>query len=192
MTCGNSLRKTRELLSASEGQISSSRGPFLGKCNSTLRGAGPVFLPPWTDKSLRLVTSQQDKSCNLCGHLQRCQMRDIENSRKNSRRRCRGGPGQTAEKQPEKQSKNTRKTAVLTVFRVFFGCFRLFFGCLTRPTRHLLRLFFRLFSMSRIWHLCRWPQRLQGKSAVMYKYHYAQNDYRTEIYYILGVPQMGV
>ena len=26
------------------------------------------------------------------------------------------------------------------------------------------RLFFRLFSMSGIWHLCRWPQRLQGQS----------------------------
>ena len=65
-------------------------------------------------------------------------------------RRCRGGPGQTAKKQPEKQPKhpkNTRKTAVLTflgvsdvfpaVFRLFdrdplgtfFGCFSGCFQC---------------------------------------------------------------
>ena len=81
-----------------------------------------------------------DKICNLRGHLQRCQMPDIE---------------------------NTRKTAVLTAFRLFFGCFgcffRLFFGWLTVTHSAPFSAVFRLFSMSGIWHLCGWPRRLQDK-----------------------------
>ena len=64
------------------------------------------------------------EGCNLRGHLQRCEMPDIENSRrKNSRKGCRVGHAKAAEKQPEKQPRNTRKTVVLTAFRLFFGCF---------------------------------------------------------------------
>ena len=63
------------------------------------------------------------KDCNLCGHLQRCQMPDIENSRKNSRRRCRVGPGQTAGKTSETPKKQSKQ--------LFFGCFGCFSGCLT-------------------------------------------------------------
>ena len=97
------------------------------------------------------------KCCNLRGHLQRCQMPDIENSRKG----CRVGHGKTAEKQPEKHPKNTRKQSK-QLFFVCFGCFfRLFFGCLTVTHSAPFSAVFRLFSMSGIWHLCRWPWRLQ-------------------------------
>ena len=86
------------------------------------------------------------KTCNLCGHLQRCQMRDIERV-----------PVKQPKKQPEKL-RNTQKTVKTAVFSgVFQVFFRLFFGRLTGTPRDLLRL----FSMSGIWHLCRWPQRLQ-------------------------------
>ena len=77
-----------------------------------------------------LISNFFRKYCNLCGHLQRCQMPDSENSRKNSRKGCRVGRCKTAEKQPEeqpKQPKNSRFdcfSAVLpAVFRLFFGCF---------------------------------------------------------------------
>ena len=70
-------------------------------------------------------------NCNLCGHLQRCQMPDIENSRKNSRKKCRVGPGQTAEKQPEKQPKRPKNSCFDCFSQVFRLFFRLFFGCLT-------------------------------------------------------------
>ena len=69
---------------------------------------------------LPLDDGQVEKSCNLCGHLQSCQMPDIENSRKTSRKGCRVGPRKTA-KTPEKQPK-----------QLFFGCFGCFFGCFIR------------------------------------------------------------
>ena len=56
----------------------------------------------------------------------------------NSRKRCRVGPGQTAGKTAEKQSR-----------QLFFGCFGCFSGCFSavvpRPPRHLFRLFFGCF-----------------------------------------------
>ena len=75
--------------------------------------------------------------CNLCGHLQRCQVPDIENSRKRWR------VGQP--KNSRKNSRNTLKTAVLTVFQVF----RLFFRLLSMsdPSAPFSAVF-RLFSMS--------------------------------------------
>ena len=100
--------------------------------------------------------------CNLCGHLQRCQMPDTENSRKNSRKRCRVGPCKTAEKQPEEEPKHPQNSQN----SCFFGCFGCSSGCfsavLQGPSRHPFRLFSRLFSVSGIRHLCRWPQRLQS------------------------------
>ena len=51
------------------------------------------------------------------------------------------GPGQTAKKQPEKNNRNTPKTAVMTVFRVFRLLFRLFFGFLTGTHSAPFRLF---------------------------------------------------
>ena len=90
-------------------------------------------------------------------------MPDIENSRKG----CRVGHGKTAEKQPvktaetpEKQPKAV-KTAVFRVFRLF--C-QLFFGCFAVTHSAPFSAVFRLFSVSGIWHLCRWPRRLQGSS----------------------------
>ena len=77
-------------------------------------------------------------------------------SRQNSRKTA----GKTAET-PEKHPK-TVKTAVFRVFRLFF---RLFFGCFTVTHSAPFSAVFRLFSMSGIWHLCRWPQRLQGHVA---------------------------
>ena len=76
------------------------------------------------------------------------------------------GHGKTAEKQPEKTPETpekhpkTVKTAVFRVFRVFF---RLFFGWLTVTHSAPFSAVLRLFSMSGIWHLCRWPRRLQHK-----------------------------
>ena len=67
-------------------------------------------------------------------------------------------------KQPKnsrKNSRNTRKTIKTAVFRVFRLVFRLFFGCLARTLSAPLSAVFRLFSMSGIWQLCRWPQRSQ-------------------------------
>ena len=67
-----------------------------------------------------------------------------------------------AVKQPKnsrKNSRNTRKTAVLTLFRLVF---RLFFRLLYRDPLGTFSAVFRLFSMSGIWHLCRWPQSLQA------------------------------
>ena len=96
---------------------------------------------------------------NLCGQLQRCQMPDIENSRKTAEK---GAEWVTA-KQPKnsrKNTRNTRKTAVLTVFRVFRVFFRLFFGCFAMTHSAPFSAVFRLFSMSGIWHLCSWPQSL--------------------------------
>ena len=57
-------------------------------------------------------------------------MPDIENSRKTAEK----GSELVPVKQPKsswKNSPNTQKTDVLTVFRVFQLFFRLFFGCLT-------------------------------------------------------------
>ena len=96
--------------------------------------------------------------CALCGHLQRCQMPDIENSRKTAEK----GAEWVTVKQP-KNSRNTRKTAVLTVFRVFRLFFWLFLGCFTVTHSAPFSAVFRLFSMLGIWHLCRWPQRAQCK-----------------------------
>ena len=87
--------------------------------------------------------------CNLCGQLQRCQMPDIENSRKNSRKGC---------QQPEKHPKNSCFDCFSGVSGVFPAVFRLFYR---DPLGTLFGCFFRLFSMSGIWHLCSWPQRLQ-------------------------------
>ena len=85
----------------------------------------------------------------------------LKNSRKNSRKGCRVGYGKTAEKQPEKHPKHTKKTVKTAVFRVFRVFFRLFFGCFAVTHSAPFSAVFRLFSMSGIWHLYSWPQRLQ-------------------------------
>ena len=67
-------------------------------------------------------------------------MPDIENSRKAAEK----GAEWLAVEQPKnslKNSRNTRKTAVLTVFRVFPLFLRLFSAALPRATRHPFRLF---------------------------------------------------
>ena len=93
--------------------------------------------------------------CNLCSHLQRCQMPDIENSRKTPEK---GAEWVAVEhpKNSQRSSRNTRKTALLTVFPAVF---RLFFGCFTGtlPGTHSapFSAVFRLFSRSGVWTLCR-------------------------------------
>ena len=68
--------------------------------------------------------SQFPWACNLCGQKQRCQMPDIENSRKGRR----VGHGKTAEKQPEKQHpKNSQNSCFSGVSGVFPAVFRLFY-----------------------------------------------------------------
>ena len=86
---------------------------------------GPTKTTSGHFEDLRLADQKVLCNCNLCGHLQRCQMPDIENSRKAAEK----GAEWVTVKQPEKQPKHP-KTAVLTVFRVFRLFFRLFFGCL--------------------------------------------------------------
>ena len=115
---------------------------------------------PWSASLTR--SPQRPRNCNLCGQLQKCQMPDIENSRKTAEK----GAEWVTVKQPKnsrKNTRNTRKTAVLTVFRVFRVFFRLFFGCFTVTHSAPFSAVFRLFSMSGIWHLCSWPQRFQPR-----------------------------
>ena len=102
--------------------------------------------------------------CNLCGHLQRCQMPDIENSRITAEK---GAEWVTA-KQPKtsrKNSRNTRKTPENSQNSCFSGAsavfpavFRVFYR---DPLGTLFGCFSAVFRLSGIWHLCRWPQRLQ-------------------------------
>ena len=87
-------------------------------------------------------------------------MPDIEGSRKTAEK----GAGWVTVKQPKnsrKNTRNTRKTVKTAVFRVFRVFFRLFFGCFTVTHTAPFSAVFRMLSMSGIWHLCRWPQRLQ-------------------------------
>ena len=63
--------------------------------------------------------------------------------------------GKTAGKQPEKHPKNSQNNC--------FSGVSLFFGCFTVTHSAPFSAVFRLFSMSGIWHLCSWPQRLQEK-----------------------------
>ena len=112
-----------------------------------------------------------NKVCNLRGHLQRCQMPDIENSRKG----CRVGHGKTAGKTarktaetPEKQPKSSQNSCFSGVLAVFF---RLFFPAVFRlfyrdPLGALFGCFSAVFNVSGIWHLCRWPRRLQNKVTI--------------------------
>ena len=105
----------------------------------------------------------QLKFCDLCGQLQRCQMPDIENSRKTAEK----GAEWVTVKQPKssrENSRNTRKTVKTAVFRVFRLFSRLLFGCFTVTHSAPFSAVFRLFSMSGIWHLCSWPQRSQNLS----------------------------
>ena len=109
-------------------------------------------------------------------------MPDIENSRKTAER----GAEWVTVKQPKnsrENSRNTRKKAVLTVFRVFRLFSRLFFGCFTVTHSAPLSAVFRLFSMSGIWHLCSWPQRSQGESQKPHlKDHLSQlSPYKLEV-----------
>ena len=109
----------------------------------------PPFPHPYP-QALARPAPGKNYPCNLCDHLQRCQMPDIESGRKTAEK----GAEWVPVKQPRnsrKNNQNTRKTAVLTVFRVFRLFFRLFFGFfLSGPIRHPLRLFFRPLSMSGI------------------------------------------
>ena len=73
---------------------------------------------------------EETQCCDLCGQLQRRQMPDIENSRKNSRKGCRVGHGKAAKKQPEKHPKhpqNGQNSCFSGVSGVFPAVFRLFY-----------------------------------------------------------------
>ena len=74
---------------------------------------------------------------------------------KNSRKGCRVGPGKTAEKQ-----------CFSGVSAVFKAVLQLF----CRDPLGTLLGCFPLFSMSGIWHLCRWPEILQAWSVRMRRY----------------------
>ena len=67
------------------------------------------------------------------------------------------GHGETAEKQPEERPKHP-KNSCFDCFGCLSGCF---FSCFYRhlPVTHSAH--FSAVLMSGIWHLCRWPQRLQ-------------------------------
>ena len=72
------------------------------------------------------------------------------------------GSRSNSRKTAGKTVKTPKKKAVLTFFGVFRLFFRMFFGCFTVTHSAPFSAVFRLFSMSGIWHLCRWPQRLQS------------------------------
>ena len=135
----NSGTKKRGFLEGGFCKMYASLGSFALSAQCT---AGPnilgYFLFPWP----------WHWACNLRGHLQRCRMPDIENSRKTAEK----GAEWVTVKQPKnsrKNSRNTRKTAVFIAFRLFFGCFGCFSGCFSAvlpwPTRHPFRLFFGCF-----------------------------------------------
>ena len=132
----------------------------------TLSTEGTEFLHRATfrSSSAKDICNWPNLGCNLRGHLQRCQMPDIENSRKTAEK----GAEWVTVKQPKnsrKNSRNTRKTAEKQSKQLFFGCFGCFSGCFLPYRRTHSAPFsavFRLFSMSGIWHLCRWPRRLQN------------------------------
>ena len=98
-------------------------------------------------------------------------MPDIENSRKTAEKngfrvKCRENSREewVPCKVPRKQPRNSRKPAG-TAEKQLFCLFWLFFGCFSRrficsPLSSFLAVL-RLFSMSGIRHLSRWPQRLQ-------------------------------
>ena len=115
------------------------------------------------DLSDHLPRKASKKSCNLRGHLQRCQMPEIENSRKTAEKGAEWVTVKPPKKQPEKQPKRPENSCFdcfSAVFRVFRLFFRLFFGGFTVTHSAPFSAVFRLFSMSGIWHLCRWPRRL--------------------------------
>ena len=77
---------------------------------------------------------------------------------KNSPKTAEKGATWLAVKQPEEQPKDS----YFHCFRVFGLFFRLFFGCLTAShSAPFSAVFGAVFGLSGIWHLCRWPQRLQ-------------------------------
>ena len=89
-------------------------------------------------------------------------MPDIENSRKTAEK----GAGWVTVNQPknsqEKRPKHPTKKNQSGCFFGWFDCFfRLFSSCFTVTHPAPFSAVFWLFSMSGIWHLCRWPQRLQ-------------------------------
>ena len=119
-----------------------------------LRSQGPAACWPSKRRSARLPLAVASKIAISAAIYRgaKCQ-KQPENCRKG----CRVGHNKTAETQPEEQPKHPKKQSK----QLFFGYFGCFAGCfsavLPRPHRHP----FRLFSVSGIWHLCRWPQRLQ-------------------------------
>ena len=74
--------------------------------------------------------------CNLCGHLQRCQMPDIENSRKTAEK----GAEWVKVKQPKNSRKNSRNTQK-TVFCCFSGVSAVFRLCYRDPLGTLFGCF---------------------------------------------------
>ena len=108
-----------------------------------LRKLPPVKTTPWflPECYVMILWMTAVLICNLCSHLQRWQMPDIENCRKTAEKGAERVPGQsvseTAEKQPEKQPKQSKQLfsgvsavlpAVSRLFHqhphgTFFGCF---------------------------------------------------------------------
>ena len=93
----------------------------------------------------------------------------LKTNRKQPKKVLSGSRAKCLLKQPKiLNSRNIRKTTVLTVFRLFV---QLFFGCFTGtlPGTHSapFSAVFRFFSMSGIWQLSSWPQRLQPKPGFM-------------------------
>ena len=100
-----------------------------------------ILKPPLKIRQIAVLPGNHENyGCNLCGHLQRCQMPDIENSRKNSRKRCRVGPGQGA----DENSRKTAGTTAETVKTAFFGVF-CSSGCFSAVCRDPLGTFFGCF-----------------------------------------------
>ena len=66
-------------------------------------------------------------TCNLCGHLQRCQMPDIETAEKTAEK----GAEWVTVKQPKNSRKNSRNTQKTTVLANFLGAYLVLQACIS-------------------------------------------------------------
>ena len=127
---------------------------------------------PWEPKAYAKIISLQYLLCNCNCNLARIAISAATYrgakcpTLKTAGKQPKGVPGGTAKKQPKEQPEEQPKHPKNSCFTCFCGVsavlpnvFRLFTVTHSAPFSAV----FRLFSMSGTWHLCGWPQRLQGK-----------------------------
>ena len=105
------------------------------------RDTSEAYRPPNSFMCSLFLVFSSPYCYDLCGHLQRRQMPDIENSRKTAEK----GAEWVTVKQPKNSRKNSRKTVKTAVFWVFRLFSRLFFGRFTVTHSAPFSAVFRLF-----------------------------------------------